>query len=138
VAANRLGARLKLALTAICCRFSDLIGPSDFSKQNQDQDDNKDQAESAPSIVSRSIKGPAANPAEATQKSDNQDDKQDGSKGHAVSPVGAEFVLDAFVRHMTKVGAVQIGHHNAVGAVVANVSRVNPDDLVAVQFDQKR
>src|SRR6185437_3407283 len=47
------------------------------------------------------------------------------------------LALDPLVRHVAKVGFTQIGHHDAVGAVVANIAGIDPDDLVAIQLDQK-
>src|SRR5689334_6497981 len=55
---------------------------------------------------------------------------------------GSAFLLisrsNAFVGHVAKVRMIQVGHHDAIGTVVTNVTGVNPYDLVAVQLDQQR
>ena len=40
---------------------------------------------------------------------------------------------EALVGHQMQIRAVQVGHHDAVGPVVADIGPVDPDNLVAVQ-----
>src|ERR1700733_11781563 len=53
-------------------------------------------------------------------------------------PYTDNTALQAFVRHVMQVADLKIGHHDSIGAVVANVRGIDPDDLVIVQLNQER
>src|SRR5437868_2256852 len=53
-------------------------------------------------------------------------------------PNRGENPLKPLVGHMVQIAGIQIGHHNAVGAIVANVRGIDPNNLVVIQPHQER
>ena len=46
--------------------------------------------------------------------------------------------LKPLIRHVMQIDGIQIGHHDSVGAVIANIGDIDPNDLVAIQTHQQR
>ena len=45
----------------------------------------------------------------------------------------SDAYLKAFVGHLAEIAAVQIGHHNRVAAVIADIGLVDPNQTVVIQ-----
>jgi len=73
--------------------FKAVSALSKLAQQNQDQKDDYDKPEAATAVVAGSIEGTTPNSAETTQQDDDQDNEQDRSNGHGLSPMGMHLPI---------------------------------------------
>ena len=58
---------------------------------------------------------------------------QEEARGvRALLPIRSE-PLKPLVRHAVQIASIQIGHHDSVGTVVANIGGVDPNQLAGIQ-----